>query len=171
MLAYKEKLTPGVITVNSDYGLPRRLNDGCNLHGGYKRMDDEAVAWRLQLARMGRGLTQEELGSKLGLSKQAATQMETGRRLSPDRIARLAEILGVSQSYLSFGKTEESDIPVIVEGARQDVWNKAIAAMRSALDALRRSNGDADTEGATKPQKPVEAQPVQVRAKRRQKSA
>lgn len=50
---------------------------------------------RIQIARKNQGLTQEELGWKIGYSQSAVSRMETGAvEISPREIAAIAKALG-----------------------------------------------------------------------------
>lgn len=99
-------------------------------------MADDGVAWRIRLARKGRGWTQAELAEKFGLERHSATQFETGRGISRERLTELAHVLGVSFPFLSAGIAQESDIDVIVEGARQEGWDQAVERMREQLASM-----------------------------------
>ena len=144
MLACMPKLPPGGISVNRDTEPLDGHNSDSHRLRGYFGMDDEAaIARRIQLARLGRRLTQRQLGEALGTSKQAVTNMETGGRgISNERLREIAEVLQVSYSYFVAGITQASDIDVIVEGARQAGWDEAVARMRESLDALMPSHND-----------------------------
>jgi transcriptional regulator with XRE-family HTH domain len=135
VLAYADTLTVPVTRVNRAYGLCERAYGVCNRIGGYG-MDDAGVARRIALARLGRGWTQRELGAKLGKTKASATMLETGRGISSDMLAEVARVLKVSYGFLAAGMASEADIDVIVEGARQNGWDQAVARMRLALKHL-----------------------------------
>jgi transcriptional regulator with XRE-family HTH domain len=61
----------------------------------------EPFGSRLRRIRIARGLTQERLGSKIGLSNRMVAYYEIqGGTPSPDQIARLAKILAVSADEL-----------------------------------------------------------------------
>lgn len=65
---------------------------------------------RLREAREARGLTQEELASRLGYSTSEQNRYENGKREpSPDRINKMALELGVSMSYLVGLSDEPND--------------------------------------------------------------
>jgi transcriptional regulator with XRE-family HTH domain len=134
-------------------------------------MDDEAVARRLQLARLGRGWTQKQLGEALGISKDAVKQMETGRGIGRERLRDSAAALSVSYEFLEVGIAHGGDIEVIVEGAKQDGWDRAVAAMRTLIDHLKRTDGDSVLESLRTPPRRAVAQPVETPQKRRQKGA
>ena len=107
-------------------------------------MDSAGVARRIKLVRKGRGWTQGELGMKLGRYKDeesaanAVKSIETGRGSSSEMIQAIAAALDVSFAYLITGDARESDLEVIVEGARQDGWDEAVDRMRDSLLSLER---------------------------------
>lgn len=61
------------------------------------------MADRIKERRIALGLTQEELGNKLGLQKSAIAKYENGRVENMKRsvIAKMAKVLECSPSYLS----------------------------------------------------------------------
>jgi transcriptional regulator with XRE-family HTH domain len=75
---------------------------------------DQHVGGQLRLRRAQAGLTQTELGTKVGLSFQAVQKYETGEnRISASRLYQLARILDVSMAYFfegldESGRTEEA---------------------------------------------------------------
>lgn len=66
---------------------------------------------RLKIVRRARGLTQEELESKSGVSSAMISHFETGERqkASADNLVKLAEALNVSIDYL-LGRSEEPEL-------------------------------------------------------------
>lgn len=66
----------------------------------------------LRQQRIAHGLTQQELGEKVGLKKEAIYKYEKGIVVNPKRslIAKLAKIFNVSPSYL-LGITEDENKP------------------------------------------------------------
>lgn len=68
---------------------------------------DQHVGGQLRLRRAQAGLTQTELGAKVGLSFQAVQKYETGEnRISASRLYQLARILDVSLAYFFEGLDE-----------------------------------------------------------------
>jgi transcriptional regulator with XRE-family HTH domain len=68
---------------------------------------DQHVGGQLRLRRAQSGLTQTELGAKVGLSFQAVQKYETGdNRISASRLYQLARVLEVSLSYFFEGLDE-----------------------------------------------------------------
>lgn len=68
------------------------------------------VATRLRMAREMAGLSQGQVAKLLGLHRPSVSEIEAGRRkVSADEITRLAEIYGVSLSWLARAKGEDSE--------------------------------------------------------------
>ena len=68
---------------------------------------DQHVGGQLRLRRAQAGMTQSELGAKVGLSFQAVQKYETGEnRISASRLFQLARILDVPLSYFFEGLDE-----------------------------------------------------------------
>lgn len=68
---------------------------------------DQHVGGQLRLRRAQAGMTQTELGAKVGLSFQAVQKYETGEnRISASRLYQLARILDVPLSYFFEGLDE-----------------------------------------------------------------
>src|ERR1700720_1009330 len=68
---------------------------------------DQHVGGQLRLRRAQSGMTQTELGAKLGLSFQAVQKYETGdNRISASRLYQLARVLDVSLPYFFEGLDE-----------------------------------------------------------------
>jgi transcriptional regulator with XRE-family HTH domain len=68
---------------------------------------DRHVGGQLRLRRAQIGMTQVDLGGKLGLSFQAVQKYETGEnRISASRLYQLARILDVSPAYFFEGLDE-----------------------------------------------------------------
>ena len=86
---------------------------------------------RISLARKQAGLSQEQLGEQLGVSRQAVSKWESGQT-NPDvaYIAELCRLFGVSSDWLLLGKEE----------AREQAPGRCpdLPAARAALDRLSR---------------------------------
>ena len=64
---------------------------------------DIEVARRMRAARVEKGLTQEKLGSALGLTFQQVQKYENGtNRIAAGRLHKIAEVLGVPVAVLSY---------------------------------------------------------------------
>lgn len=80
----------------------------------------ESIGNRIHKFRKAKGLTQEELAAKLGISSQAVSKWETDASC-PDisLLPRLCNLLGVTADELLCGKTETAK--VISEGNRKPI--------------------------------------------------
>ena len=70
-----------------------------------------SMAERIKELRLSAGLTQEELGEKIGLQKSAIAKYENGRveNIKRSTIQALADLFGVKPSYiLGFDEDEEA---------------------------------------------------------------
>ena len=76
---------------------------------------------RIQKLRRGRGLSQETLAERLGVTRQAVSKWETGESL-PDvvRLAQLADLFGVSTDYLIRGVPAEDTPAAPIAPAPQE---------------------------------------------------
>src|SRR5262245_4648842 len=88
------------------------------VRGVVKESEDESFGRRLRHRRLALGLTQAELGRKVGVSPRAISEIETGKT-SPKswRLPMLAHELRVSTSWLLAG--EEPAAAVEVEQTHQ----------------------------------------------------
>lgn len=72
------------------------------------------IGERIRKLRTEKGMTQDELGEKIGVQKQTVYKYETGLvvNLKRDVISKLANALGVAPSYLmGFSENMEDDVP------------------------------------------------------------
>ena len=67
---------------------------------------------RIAVVRKSKGLTQEQLGELLGVSRQAVSKWESGQTV-PDAltVAKLCRVLDVSADYVLLGKEPEEVTP------------------------------------------------------------
>ena len=72
-----------------------------------------SMAERIKELRMAAGLTQEELGEKLGLQKSAIAKYENGRveNIKRSTIQAMAQLFGVKPSYILGFDEEEEETP------------------------------------------------------------
>lgn len=93
-------------TVTSTYSIPYRK--GCQVAA---KKEPSIFGKRLKVIRRVRGLTQEELESKSGVSSAMISHFETGERqkASADNLVKLAEALNVSIDYL-LGRSDELEM-------------------------------------------------------------
>lgn len=98
----------------------------------------KTLASRLTWARLKKGLTQEELAKKAGVSQGSIGHLESGARKSSRKITAIAEALGVNALWLVEGKgsvfsgiTEQELLDVI---ARPDASSITVAYPEDAPD-------------------------------------
>lgn len=86
---------------------------------------DEHLGRRLWRRRQALGLTQQQLGSAIGVRFQQVHKYECGlSRMSPARLRDISETLGVSVSYFFDGL--EGHIPANAPIGRPDVSRQAV---------------------------------------------
>ena len=69
-----------------------------------------SIASRLKTARKAAGLTQKQLAQATGLTQGAIEKVENGKNRRPRKLKKIADVLGVSPSWLLLG--EEGDFPL-----------------------------------------------------------
>lgn len=87
----------------------------------------------LKKLRKGRGMTQSELGSKIGLSKAVISKYETGLGYpSFDVLIRIAQFFGVSTDFmLGVSGNKSLDITGLTESQAEAI-HRLVAELRSA---------------------------------------
>jgi transcriptional regulator with XRE-family HTH domain len=96
---------------------------------------DQHVGGQVRLRRAQAGLTQTELGSKLGLSFQAVQKYESGEnRISASRLYQLARILDVPVSYFFEGLEGPANS---ASGDPLDLGRKEASMVLGAYYAIR----------------------------------
>ena len=97
------------------------------------RADAEAFADRLRDSRKASSMTQSEFAEKMGVSINTANGWENARtQPMPEKISRMAEIIGAAETYLRNGaqidedgepqsRPSENDATAIVEEARRKI--------------------------------------------------
>ena len=64
------------------------------------------IAERIKVLRKSKGLSQEELADRIGVSRQAVSKWESGHNVpDPEKIILLSAALEVTTDYLLLGKT------------------------------------------------------------------
>src|SRR3984893_344272 len=97
---------------------------------------DQHVGGQLRLRRAQTGMTQTELGAKVGLSFQAVQKYETGEnRISASRLYQLARILEVPMSYF-FDGLDQNGRPEEVAGAA-DLTRKEASMVLGAYYGIK----------------------------------
>lgn len=109
-----------------------------------------ALAEKIQILRQEKGLSQEQLAERLGVSRQSVSKWETGQsRPDMDKLVVLAELFGVSADYLireeekTFGKHWAMAVLVcvLVVAAAAVVWlGIQNRQMQEGMAALKETN-------------------------------
>ena len=98
-------------TVNFIYTLSRDESTYiCPSHLKDVKMDERSITLNLQLLRLRRGLTQDNVAEAAGITRVAYSHLETGKvKILHRKISRIAEILGVSLEELLLGYQPEPE--------------------------------------------------------------
>lgn len=90
---------------------------------------------KIQIHRKEIGLTQTELGEKLGVKKNAVSKWECGRveSITASKLKTMAELFGVKVSYLI-----DEDTPSGGRAEWEEAWEKATPEKRQAALAVLR---------------------------------
>lgn len=104
---------------------------------------------RLRELRMAAGLSQEALGQKVGVSGQAISHLESGRRkMTADMAKRLGEFFSVSTDYLLYtDDTSSEDLTAGDATAAKIFMLAGKIAGRSALEDLFAAAQSVDDTG------------------------
>lgn len=102
-----------------------------------------AIAGRLRAAREQAGLSQGQAAKLLGVQRPTVSEFEAGRRrVSAEELARLAEIYGVSVSWLATDQPEVPD-PAVELAARElaKLKKEDLDVVLQLLRTLRKTGG------------------------------
>jgi transcriptional regulator with XRE-family HTH domain len=91
------------------------------------------IGERIKSARRKAGFTQRELAKKLDVSAGAVGQWETGGVPATDRLATLADLLGISLDWL-LGKSGQTSRPARVGGRIEEDLRLIAEARRLGVD-------------------------------------
>ena len=85
------------------------------------------VGEKIRIARMSKGMTQEELGNALGVQKSAIAKYENGRVVNIKRstLKKISDVLGIAPSELIF------DAYIKEEQKKNDIQADIILKMRT----------------------------------------
>ena len=85
------------------------------------------VGDKIRIARMNKGMTQEELGNALGVQKSAIAKYENGRVVNIKRstLKKISDVLGIAPSELIF------DAYIEEEQKKNDIQADIILKMRT----------------------------------------
>lgn len=70
------------------------------------------IGEKIRVARLAKGMTQEELGEILGVQKSAIAKYESGRVVNIKRstLKKISEVLGIRPSELIYEKIEQNPV-------------------------------------------------------------
>jgi transcriptional regulator with XRE-family HTH domain len=90
------------------------------------------VGEKIRLARINKGMTQEELGKELGVQKSAIAKYENGRVVNIKRstLKKISDVLGIAPSELIF------DAYIEKEQQKNDTITDVILRMRTDNDFM-----------------------------------
>lgn len=111
--------------------------------------EKKAIALRIATARKTAGLTQRQVAGLLGLHRPSVSEIEAGRRnVTGAEIAKMAQIFGVSSSWLTNGKEQDVNDPRVQLAARELAKLKPADLDRVVflLKTLRRDEDDGTEE-------------------------
>lgn len=102
------------------------------------------VGEKIRIARINKGMTQEELGNALGVQKSAIAKYENGRVVNIKRstLKKISDVLGIAPSELIF------DAYIEEEQKKNDILSDIILKMRtdtnfmSAVESLYKLDDD-----------------------------
>lgn len=99
---------------------------------------------RIKFLRNKAGMSQEELGSKIGVKKAAINKYESGivENLKRSTIARLAEVLDTTPAYLMGWEQKEPAKDGELEEIAQRIKNLPPEKRKYILDTLRFLQGE-----------------------------
>lgn len=96
--------------------------------------DWTAVGARVREARAARGWSQATLGAATGNSQNQVTRLETGsERVSEEKLAVYADVLGLSLAFLRYGVAEGTDVPALRSVSYAEGWAAALTAAESVV--------------------------------------
>ncbi|WBU56115.1 helix-turn-helix domain-containing protein [Paracoccus sediminicola] len=84
-----------------------------------------ALGERLRAYRLGTGLSPETLADRIGVSRAAMYRYESGQPIRVDKLARIAEVLGVSMATLLGAGSEYTSSPVTFFSRMQQLEEQA----------------------------------------------
>jgi transcriptional regulator with XRE-family HTH domain len=113
---------------------------------------EEVFRTRFRAARNLRGLSQQAVAARLGVSQPVVARFETGERgISASDLSRWAAAVDEDLPTMLFG---ERSVRTAAEAARViDIWNNELADMTARVDLRRLQPAAADRRLATAEQK------------------
>ena len=116
-----------------------------------KRPDPIEMGARVKKARVDLGLTQRELGRRVGVTEQAVQQWESGQTLALRYLAELAEALGRPEEWLRTGTTSkiqvkftDEELDVAIEVMKMGLEEQIVRPSPGFISALRKLELEAE---------------------------
>lgn len=98
---------------------------------------DVSVGQAIRLHRMARGMSQTELGRRIGVTFQQVQKYESGaNRVSASRLSQIAQVLGVPLSTLFEGSTNRTGQPPEACGSAALVSNPQAFRLAQAFSRI-----------------------------------
>ncbi len=89
---------------------------------------------KIKLLRISKGLSQEQLGLRLGVKGSQVSRYETGERLPPlDVVVKLGQIFNVTTDYLLGVKLSERDVLILDVGQLNEKQRDCVAQVLNAV--------------------------------------
>lgn len=108
---------------------------------GDGRGSAEAIGERIRAARRANGWTNEELAARVGVNWRTVQRWQSGALPRVKTLLKLADVLGVPQSYL----VAEAEPPTLPELQRQ------VAELTRQVELLARALADLEPEAPPRP--------------------
>jgi transcriptional regulator with XRE-family HTH domain len=109
--------------------------------------DWNAISARIRELRELFGLTQAELGRRVGSSSNYVAQVEGGLAISEKKLERYAAALEVSVPYLRYGVAEATDLAAVRRAAREQGRAEVLAELRRWVERESVQDPDVVTIG------------------------
>lgn len=109
-----------------------------------------AVGQRVRERRAALGMTQAQLGARIGVANADVSMVEGGASVSEKKLARYASALGVSVPYLRYGRPSEGDADAIHAAGYRAGWLAAFTELRGVIERLAATKGPPAGQGAAR---------------------
>jgi transcriptional regulator with XRE-family HTH domain len=97
---------------------------------------DATIGTAIRDARFSRGLTQDDLAARLGVTRATVASYETGRRKTPaGTLIQIAHLCGKPLTFFDAQQREPMPSPEPLPPAQADLQHAAIAAIVNTLQA------------------------------------
>lgn len=89
-----------------------------------RKVENMNIGEKIKIARIGKGMTQEELGAILGVQKSAVAKYENGRVVNIKRstLKKISEVLDIPPHHLVSEKAFTPEEPKLSEGEKEFLY-------------------------------------------------